>query len=172
VFFFSGHGDEGLFLPYDAYTTGPDLVLRHADVKAAFRQSLAGTKFLMADACMSGSMTKKVYEHALHPIDSTAAHDTSSIHQGNPNSNVVVMLSSLPNQQSQESTDLKNGTFTYYLVKGIKGAADTSPYDGIVTIKELHIYISRKVMARTLDKQTPEVFGRFSDNLAFTPPMP
>ncbi|WP_020604745.1 caspase family protein [Spirosoma spitsbergense] len=167
IFFFSGHGDEGLFLPYDAYMSGPDLVLQHAVVKAAFRKSAAHIKFLIADACKSGSMTKRLYPHALNNHDSVSANDTTNIAQANANSSVVVILSSSSNEVSQESSRLKGGAFTHYLVEGARGAADNDPHDGIVTIKELHRYIWRKVKAEVGDGQTPKVFGRFSDTLAF-----
>ena len=168
IFFFSGHGDEGLFLPYDAYTSGPGLVLQHAVIKAAFRKSVAQTKFLIADACKSGSMTKRLYPHALSEQDPLAASDTLNTLQANANSSVVVILSSRSDEVSQESSRLKGGAFTHYLVEGARGAADNDPHDGIVTIRELHKYVWRKVKAEVGDSQTPKVFGRFSENLAFT----
>lgn len=163
IFFFSGHGDSEMFLPYDG---APGKELWHTTIKAAFRQSVAGTKLLLADACMSGSITRKVYPQALHPADTSATHSTASSHHST--SNVVVMLSSHYNQVSQENRRLHQGAFTYYLIKGARGAADTSPSDGIVTIKELHYYVWYKLRAIAGTSQTPNVFGNFPDDLAFT----
>ncbi|MVM40695.1 caspase family protein [Spirosoma sp. HMF3257] len=150
VFFFSGHGDKGIFLPYDAYVEGPDVVLQHADVKAAFHKSQAGTKFLLADACKSGSMVKRVETRALHPKDSTNTAYSTAVHTPtSTSSTVVIMLSSYDYLDSQEDSRLEGGDFTHYLIAGVKGAADTN-HDGIVTIIELHYYISLKVRVATV----------------------
>ena len=48
------------------------------------------------------------------------------------------------NELAIESSKLGHGLFTYYLVEGLKGAADTDK-DGLVSIEELFIYISKHV---------------------------
>jgi uncharacterized caspase-like protein len=149
IFYFSGHGERGMFLPYD-YGTNRTATLWHDDIKAAFLRSQAGTKFLLADACMAGTMKKRT---KLLPV---------------PNSpNVVIILSSQDKEYSRETADLKQGAFTYYLVKGAKGAADASG-DGMVTIKELARYLYEEVQKKTRKQQKPRVIGRFDENMPFT----
>ncbi|GAB4002253.1 hypothetical protein GCM10028807_60510 [Spirosoma daeguense] len=175
IFFFSGHGDKGKFLPYDAYTTGPGFVLQHKEIKDAFRNSVAGTKILLADACMSGSITdQRVYTHSLHDNESAViALDTTTLqHHEQNNTNVVILMSSYSDAKSQEISKLRQSAFTYFLIRGAQGSADKNR-DGIVTIKELHYYVSLNVQRITRQPdgridQIPKVTGRFDENLAFT----
>ena len=58
----------------------------------------------------------------------------------------------------------KNADFTQYLIKGLKGAADTDS-DRIITAKEIFTYVSAKVSERTRKKQNPVMWGKFNDNM-------
>ena len=55
IFYFSGHGSKGCFMPYDAGDIGNSL-LYFNEVKSIFRSAKCNTKLLFADACFSGSM--------------------------------------------------------------------------------------------------------------------
>jgi Caspase domain len=158
IFYFSGHGERGMFLPYD-YGTSRNATLWHDDIKAAFLRSQAGTKFLLADACMAGTM--KPRNSQPHPV--VAAN--SPLHD--PTSNVVVMLSSQDKEYSRETAQLKQGAFTFFLVRGAKGAADQDN-DGIVSIKEIAVYVNKNLLAITRNQQKPRVIGRFDENMPFT----
>ena len=57
-----------------------------------------------------------------------------------------------------------HGVFTYYLVTGLRGAADANA-DGIITIRELYDYVYRKVAESTGGKQHPELKGNFDNSL-------
>jgi hypothetical protein len=46
-----------------------------------------------------------------------------------------------------ELSELGHGVFTYYLVQGLKGAADLNR-DGIVSLQELYEYVEREVTQR------------------------
>ena len=58
----------------------------------------------------------------------------------------------------------KNADFTQYLIKGLKGAADTDS-DRIITAKEIFTYVSAKVSEQTRKKQNPVMWGKFNDNM-------
>ena len=58
----------------------------------------------------------------------------------------------------------KNADFAQYLIKGLKGAADTDS-DRIITAKEIFTYVSAKVSERTRKKQNPVMWGKFNDNM-------
>lgn len=152
IFYFSGHGDQSYLIPHDA---GPGVVLFHNDVKKAFRQSPAQTKFLLADACKSGNIRQHTYSHNL---------PTPSAEQAQ---NVVVIMSSRANQISRELSSLRHGAFTYFLVLGAAGKAGEDR-NGIVTMKELYMYMRMAIMSVTDNQQTPVVFGRFPASLPFT----
>lgn len=156
IFYFSGHGSKGCFLPYDATTMGNNL-LYFDEVKSIFRSAKCNTKLLFADACFSGSMKKGL---------ATNAELKKSIEKGNKsasNMNIAVMMSCQGNETSIESSSLRQGLFTYYLMEGLGGKANN---DGnkYVTIQELYYYVYHKVQDRASQsnhKQTPELFGKF-----------
>jgi len=49
---------------------------------------------------------------------------------------------------SIELPELGHGIFTYYLVEGLKGAADLNK-DGIVTVQELYEYLEQQVAKKS-----------------------
>ncbi len=60
----------------------------------------------------------------------------------------AIITASRSSEVSIELADLGHGVFTYYLVEGLKGAADTNG-DGIVTLQELYEYVGQKVSAKS-----------------------
>ncbi len=55
---------------------------------------------------------------------------------------------------SKESKKLGHGFFTYYLLDGLKGAADTDG-DRSIDLDELSLYVKRQVREATDGTQTP-----------------
>ena len=49
----------------------------------------------------------------------------------------------LAGQGALEAPDLGHGIFTYYVLEGLKGAADLNR-DGIVSLQELYEYVERE----------------------------
>lgn len=154
IFFYSGHGDRGCFVPYDANSYGENL-LYFSEVKSIFKCSPSTTKLLFADACRAGSMksfsSKKVQQNI------------NRERKASSNTNIAVMVACRGSEKSWEMDDLRQGIFTYYLIKGLGGAAnaDNNQY---VTIKELYYYVYKRTRAKAAAenrKQTPELFGDF-----------
>ena len=56
----------------------------------------------------------------------------------------MILSACSANEVSREADEHRHGLFTFYLLEGLNGAADTNS-DGIVTINELHSYVSLKV---------------------------
>ena len=155
IFFFSGHGDKGCFVPYDAGGYGDNL-LYFSEVKSIFKSARCRTKLLFADACFSGSMKNlnitKSIQQTLNKEMKVAS-----------NMNIAVMMSCKGNEVSWELGELQQGIFTYYLIKGLGGLAneDNNAY---VTIQELYYYVTKKMRAKSASmghSQTPELFGNF-----------
>ena len=74
----------------------------------------------------------------------------------------------------RDSHGLRHGVFTYYLLRGLKGAANANS-DQIVTIRELYTYVHTKVREYTTNVQTPVLTGAFDDAmpcLLYTSPSP
>lgn len=161
IFFFSGHGDAGKFLPYD--TDGYSPMLTHKELKKAFRLSKASSKICIADACFAGSIRNQDFSYTQH-------HQIDTMNHLNSERNVLLFLACLPNQISVEYKELQQGVFTYYLLKGFLGPADVN-HDKVITAFEIYNYVSKYMVEYTTKKhpnekpQTPMMFGTFSKDL-------
>lgn len=156
IFYFSGHGLTNSFVPYDVRPNTPQTLLLHTDIKQAFRASRATTKLCAADACFAGAMT----QHQ-RPPKTTGQHPDQAVPS---ESNVAMLLAARSTQVAIEQGRLAGGTFTYFLLKGLAGGADADA-NRIVTIRELHDYVSPRVRQVTPNRQAPIFYGKFSDNL-------
>lgn len=145
VFFFSGHGDDGLFVPHDY--TGTSNALYHRSVKAAFANCNATRKIVLADACLSGSIRAGSAEETLP--------EGAQVEQ-----QIAVFMSSRKTEFSLELGSLRQSVFTFYAVKGLEGAADLNR-DNKVQIDELYKYVKVNVEKDTKGKQHPVLFGKF-----------
>ncbi len=156
LFYFSGHGLQGSFLPIDY--NGFENKIHHAEVKEIFEKSQAKHKMIFADACHSGSyLAKKGGEMhgALHNY-----YDAFEKSAGG----LALMMSSKGEEYSLEDGGLRSGIFSYYLMNGLKGLAD-SDNNKIVTVLELFEYVSDNVRKYTAGAQTPTLTGRFDKNM-------
>lgn len=144
VFFFSGHGYENGFCPYDMVSPKKNS-LSYEEIYAVFRNSQATRKIVIADACMSGGLRK----------ESPSSNHTNS-------SDVVMFLSSRTKELSIESPRMQNGYFTTYLERGMRGGADANK-DRLVTAKEIFVFVSEGVKKISKDRQHPVMWGNFDD---------
>ncbi|HEX8882748.1 MAG TPA: hypothetical protein VF749_22055, partial [Candidatus Acidoferrum sp.] len=62
------------------------------------------------------------------------------------------------------------GVFTYYLLKGLHGAADAN-HDGTVTTGELFNYVRRQVMTDTARTQNPRAITGSAENIPLSGPL-
>ncbi|WP_234736897.1 caspase family protein [Tellurirhabdus bombi] len=152
LFFFSGHGNSKGCETYEAGTQARGLLTYHA-LKQAFRTSSATTKICIIDACMAGAM------RAVRLQTSPLVEETHT-----KTENSVMILSSRNSQLSSEAKRLGGGVFSYYLLHGLSGQADTNR-DKIVTIQELYHYVAPRVRKNTPLRQAPVFYGKFSDDL-------
>lgn len=160
ILFFSGHGFNGYFVPYNC--NNEKNLLYHSEVRKAFSLSSAKRKIVFADACRAGSIKKK-------NSDADTPFGTESYYQKlkKEKGGIALMLSSRWNQNSMESSDIRNGIFAYHLLNGLKGAAD---YDGnnTIVIDEIYKYVRSKVISASAGKQVPIIFGQFSGEMPVT----
>lgn len=154
VFFFSGHGNSDYFIPYDGLPGKS--VLPFSAIKKAYRDSKAGQKFLIADACKSGSVrNKENQQNAVIKSEKSFSKEE-----------IVVFTSSRTDQLSIEFAALRHGLFTYYILKGIDGAADDDG-DKVITVKELYNYTRQQMITLTNGAQVPVMWGRFDGSMPF-----
>jgi hypothetical protein len=161
--FYSGHGlpsEDGrslFFLPHEA---NRDLLERTAisqnELVAAIQKSSPKSVTMFIDSCYSGqSRTGETLLASARPI-SIVAKETSSFPP-----NFTVISASAPDQISSSSPELKHGIFSYYLMRGMEGEADSNK-DGQITVAEMQSYLSEQVPRRAMSMnrtQQPQVVG-------------
>lgn len=159
LLYFSGHGIDGSFLPVDY--DGFNNKLRHEEVKQIFLQSKAKHKLCIADACHSGSLR---YDGLAAKGPAPVTLDRYYKAFEDSDGGIALLMSSKAEELSLEDHGLRQGVFTYYILKGLKGAGDTNG-DNIVTIKELYNYVYGRVREYTANVQTPVLTGLYDDNM-------
>ena len=161
LIYFAGHGfvsgGKAYLAPYDidlnniVSTAYPmDTLGRDIGVKIKGKW-----KVLLTDSCHSGAINP---DADVQLINGTL---------GNLNKSLFSLTASRDRERSFESKDWGggHGIFTYYVVKGLEGAADESG-DGIVTADELAEYVHRNVREATGGQQNPTSDrGSFDTNM-------
>ena len=156
--FFAGHGlasDDGekmYLLPYDG---SPRLLDRTAilrdelfsDIAAANPRS--ATVFL--DTCYSGTTRGTDMLVASRPIAIRAKHQ--NIPDG-----FTVFTAAGGDQTAKPLEEAKHGMFSYFLMKGMEGDADSNS-DNQITAAELHEYVEQNVVQQSGGSQVPELQG-------------
>ncbi len=158
LFYFSGHGLEGCFLPVDF--DGYNNKLRHDEIRDILKQSKAKHKLCIADACHSGSLNYNGSMAAKGPAPVSLQRYYQAFED--TDGGIALLMSSKPEELSLEDHGLRQGVFTYYVLRGMKGAADSNG-DFIISIKELHSYVYAKVRDYTAGVQTPVLTGNYDD---------
>ncbi len=152
LFYFSGHGLPGSFLPVDY--DGQFNALRHEDVQDALLSSRSRHKLVIADACHSGSLVARSGGDS----DASLASYYSAL--TNAQASTALMMSSRGEEISMEDGGLRSGVFSHYLIRGMKGEADAN-HDMMVSIQELFEYVHREVRGYTGNIQTPTLTGTY-----------
>lgn len=150
VFYFSGHGVDGYFVPVDF--DGIHNLLSHKRVEELLASSSAKHKLVLADACHSGGLLAARSMSA----SSSRLYDAFL----NSNGGTALLMSSRSEEVSLEANNLRSGVFSHYVMRGMKGEADTNQ-NRIVTVDELHAYVYDKVREYTGYRQTPVISGNF-----------
>jgi uncharacterized caspase-like protein len=159
IFYFSGHGLTGAFLPVDY--DGVRNKLLHSEVQKIFAKCPAKFKLCIADACHSGSLLAQRADRDKEMID-TYYKALSEASGG-----TALLMSSKADEDSLESTPLRQGVFSHFLLRGIKGEADANG-DKIVTIQELFNYVKHSVDSFAQENnrsQTPCMEGSYDKNM-------
>lgn len=167
LIYFAGHGfisgGKGYLAPYDIDLHNiADTAIPMDTVGSLIGTKIKGKwKVLLTDACHSGAITPETSPTALNRV-------LLNVHQS-----ILSLTASRDREQSFESPDWGggHGIFTYYVVRGLGGEADTNG-DGIVTADELAEYVHTNVRAATGGRQNPtSERGSFDSNmvLAYDP---
>ena len=156
LLYFSGHGLKGAFLPidYDGYHQK----LHHEEINEILLESPAKYKLVIADACHSGSLLDERSATAGTVIETYY----QSLAQAEPGT--ALLLSSKSSETSLESSGLRQGVFSHFLIRGLKGEADTN-FDQLVDLAELFDFIYSNVRTYTNLRQTPVIRGDYDERM-------
>lgn len=159
VIFFAGHGapevdQQGVerdgfakyLVPSDAepddlYSSG----LPMDELQTIFARIEAERVVVFLDACYSGAAGGRTFASK----KTRSAHvDDLFLERLTQSKGRAIITASRSAEVSIELPELGHGIFTYYLVEGLKGAADLNR-DGIVSLQELYEYVEREVAQKS-----------------------
>jgi hypothetical protein len=159
VIFFAGHGApeidprgierDGLakyLIPTDA---DPDDLFSTAlpmdDLQTIFARLESERVVAFIDACYSGAAGGRTF--AAKKTRATSVDDLFLERLARAKGRAI-MTASRPAEVSMELPELGHGVFSYFLLQGLKGAADANR-DGIVTLDELYAYVEQQVTRKS-----------------------
>ena len=155
MLYFSGHGLKGSFLPIDF--DGYNNKIYHEEINEILESSPAKYKLCIADACHSGSLfaMKGNVENALNNYYKSLAQAQSG---------TALIMSSKSDETSLESSGLRQGVFSHFLIRGLKGEADVNG-NQIVSVQELFDFIGENVRTYTGMRQSPVIKGDYDEKM-------
>ncbi len=127
--------------PDDLYSTA----LPMDELQTVFARIEAERVVAFIDACYSGAAGGRTF---VARKTRAASVDDLFLERITRSKGRAIITASRPSEVSIELPDLGHGIFTYYLVSGLKGAADLNR-DGMVTLQELYEYVEQQVTAKS-----------------------
>ena len=173
IVYWAGHGGPDLktrapyLLPADAdanYPVQTGYAVRELYERLAALPARSTTVFL--DACFSG-WTRDAGQLLGGARDVAVSIENPVL----TNDRMAVFAASAGNQVSSAWPTMRHGLFTYFLLKGLRGAAESDGASGI-TVGELDAYLRREVppQAGRLDReQRPQLTAVRTDRVLVTP---
>lgn len=132
LLYYSGHADEeGLLLAGDH--------LDYPQLRRELEAATADVHIAVLDACASGAITR---------IKGGRHHQSFLVDESFDMRGYAFLTSSSADEAAQESDVIEASFFTYYLVSGMRGAADVTG-DGRVTLNEAYQFAFAETLART-----------------------
>ena len=162
VIYFAGHGAPDPTRPQNlyllTYDADPSRLGTTAfpmwDIQTVVTRQIAAKKVVvLSDACHSGAISADV---ATRGLDVTSSNPINQYltELARAKDGMVVFTASAAGEVSQEFPELGHGVFTYYLLEGLKGTADTNN-DYVVTVNEMMGYVEEQVKRKTRGAQNP-----------------
>jgi uncharacterized caspase-like protein len=159
LIFFAGHGApeidqrgverDGLakyLIPSDA---DPDDLYSTAlpmdEMQTIFGRVEAERMVVFLDACYSGAAGGRTFSSKKTRASNL---DDQFLERLTRSKGRAIITASRTSEVSIELPELGHGIFTYYLVQGLKGAADLNK-DGIITVQELYEYVEQQVSVKS-----------------------
>jgi uncharacterized caspase-like protein len=148
LFYFAGHGEpfdnnDVLLIPSDAR---PGRLLAHtavslAEVKRLLMLSQARSKIIILDACYTGVPTSADHSYRnLQSDQEEVERATSNVQRLAQHAEGLAILHAGSRSPVRELPELGHGLFTYFLLQGLRGEANTRA-DAMITVTELYEYV-------------------------------
>jgi hypothetical protein len=154
LLYYSGHSDdEGLLVGRDR--------MRYDELRARVQAAPADLRIVILDSCGSGAFTRQKGGTRRAPFLVDASIDT----RGH-----AFLTSSAASEAAQESDRIAASFFTYFLVSGLRGAADANQ-DRRVTLQEAFQFASQETLARTERSQGGPQHAAYEFDLSGTGDM-
>lgn len=135
-FYYSGHADSrGLRLQSDVFAW--------EELKASVRDVPADVHIGVLDACQSGAITRSKGRIKGAIVGEAFLGEDALAVEGE-----AWLAAAAASEEAQESDRLEGSFFTYYLLSGLRGAADVQG-DGTVSLDEAYRYAHAHTVART-----------------------
>lgn len=156
IVYFSGHGaahpsapNEYYFLTHDARIDnlfGTALLMNDPNLFKGIRSDKV---LMIADSCYAAGF--------VGGIRPKAAQRFFSLFQGLDGR--VALASSRADEESWENPRFGNSVFTHFLLKGLRGDANLSSKDGMITAAQLYRYVANNTERSTEGKQHPQLYS-------------
>jgi len=156
-----GDGLEKYLLPYNADSN--DLyssALPMREISHILHRIRSERIIFIADACYSGAGGGRTVSF----FDLRASISDTFLDRIVSGKGTIILTASGANEVSEESEKLGHGVFTYYLLEGLKGKADTDN-DNLITVDEVYRYVSEHVPKATAQEQHPVKKGSVEGRL-------
>jgi hypothetical protein len=162
LIFFAGHGAPDPRAPQNLYLAAydtdvssmPETALLMSDLRSYVDHNVKSKRLiLLLDACHSGGVSNEGTRDVANNLANLYLEKLLYQEEGR-----AIMSSSDINEPSRESRQWGNGhgVFTYYLLDGLKGSADSN-HDRLVSVGELFRYVRQKVRLATNQQQNPRL---------------
>lgn len=156
-----GDGLEKYLLPHgadlkDLYASA----LPMREIQHVFNRIRSERLVFIVDSCYSGASGGRTVSMAGH----RASISDGFLERIASGRGRVILSASGANEVSAEDETLGHGVFTYYLLEGLRGPADTDG-DGLITVDEAYGYVSGRVPDATGQEQHPVKKGAVEGRL-------
>lgn len=158
MFYYSGHGTPNNLLGRD-YSERSSGFVSHQFVKEQLENSAAKFTYCILDACHSGNVINNTKSVKALEQESNFYDALKSTNKGG-----VFIVSSKGVETSLETSGNRQGLFSYYFIKALKGAADYNT-DQIISITEAFDYTRKKVISYSSSAQNPLISGNYNHNM-------
>ncbi|MBD2025821.1 caspase family protein, partial [Leptolyngbya sp. FACHB-711] len=136
------------------------------EIDRAVKQTIRADKIIiLADTCHSAGVGGAIGNRNVNQSSERMNRYLEQL--SNAQDGIALLTSAEATQVARESEQWGDGhgVFTYYLLEGMRGAADTNR-DGIISIGELFEYVRKEVIAATDNRQHPVIgANRYDRNL-------